>query len=281
MWILLKDIKVIILDKNGQKRAYYKENSDHKLVLVNKTIPQPKWLNYEPNDPRYESLKTFDLKMFEFLKTKDFSKCLHHSEYNQDNDLSRADFFEIDCSQLLGIGGEAIVIKFNDKKKITQALDLSKDLFFSKSFLSKDLDAKAIKIIPIDHVLYHHRDTFKQESVTPIDNGADFTSLTLLKHPSLMDHSNVKLDFIEVFGEKKFVIVIIMPHYDTSAWDYLQYAATQPSDFFPIQSRMKMTKRILDGIIYMHQNGLCHRDIKLRRVFITLLNRLFFIFHIK
>ena len=96
-----------------------------------------------------------------------------------------------------------------------------------------------------------------------------------------MDHSNVKLDFIEVFGEKKFVIVIIMPHYDTSAWDYLQYAATQPSDFFPIQSRMKMTKRILDGIIYMHQNGLCHRDIKLRRVFITLLNRLFFIFHIK
>ena len=85
-----------------------------------------------------------------------------------------------------------------------------------------------------------------------------------------MDDSNVQLDFIKVFGEKKFVMVIVMPYYDASAWDYLKYAATQPSEFFPIQSRMEMTKRILEGIIYMHNNDTCHRDIKLRRVLIGL-----------
>ena len=39
VWIPLEDIKVTILDKDGKRRDYYKENSD---VLIDKTIPQPR-----------------------------------------------------------------------------------------------------------------------------------------------------------------------------------------------------------------------------------------------
>ena len=289
----VEDIKVTILDKNGQKRDYYQDDS---LDLIDKTIPPPKWLNYDPTDPndgwKYESLKASDPKIFEFLKTKDFSKCQHQPESQEDNGLPLKDFFEIDCSQLLGIGGEAVVIRLDKSKKVRRAPD-------------EDSRDEAIKIIPIDklpseyqqrviqrqeQVLLQEQEEAenaanedrsqaeirdsrlkKLESVELNDDDAELAEFnsTNLKHPSLMDYSNVQLDFIKVFGEKKFVMVIVMPYYDASAWDYLKYAATQPSDFFPIQSRMEMTKRILEGIIYMHENDTCHRDIKLRRVFIV------------
>lgn len=284
----VEDIIVTILNKNGQKRDYYQDDS---LDLIDKTIPPPKWLNYDPSDPDYESLKASDPKIFEFLKTKDFSKCQHQSEGQDDNDLPLKDFFEIDCSQLLGIGGEAVVIRLDKSKKVRRAPD-------------EDSRDEAIKIIPIDklpseyqqrviqrqeQVLLQEQEEAenaanedrseaeirdsrlkKLESVELNDDDAELAEFnsTNLKHPSLMDYSNVQLDFIKVFGEKKFVMVIVMPYYDASAWDYLKYAATQPSDFFPIQSRMEMTERILEGIIYMHENDTCHRDIKLRRVFI-------------
>ena len=300
------------MDKNGQRRDYYKENDDYDLVLVDKTIPEPKWLKYDPKDSRYESLKTFEPKIFEFLKTKDFSKCQHQPESQDDNEkngqendesqvnnnkknqeqkLPKTDFFEIDCSQLLGIGGEAVVIRLDKTKKVRRAPD-------------EDSRDEAIKIIPIDKLPSEYQQRVKQrqeqvllqeqeeaenaanedrteadirdsrikklESIELNDDDAELAEFnsTNLKHPSLMDYSNVQLDFIKVFGEKKFVMVIVMPYYDASAWDYLKYAATQPSEFFPIQSRMEMTKRILEGIIYMHKNDTCHRDIKLRRVFI-------------
>ena len=278
------------MDKNGQRRDYYKENDDYDLVLVDKTIPEPKWLKYDPKDSRYESLKTFEPKIFEFLKTKDFSKCQHQPESQEDIELPRTDFFEIDCSQLLGIGGEAVVIRLDKTKKVRRAPD-------------EDSRDEAIKIIPIDKLPSEYQQRVKQrqeqvllqeqeeaenaanedrseadirdsrikklESIELNDDDAELAEFnsTNLKHPSLMDYSNVQLDFIKVFGEKKFVMVIVMPYYDASAWDYLKYAATQPSEFFPIQSRMEMTKRILEGIIYMHNNDTCHRDIKLRRVF--------------
>ena len=285
----VRDIKITILDKNGQRRDYYKEDdSTGEEVLVDKTIHPPKWLDHDSSDSKYESLKVWDLKLFEFLKTKDFSKCQHQA----DAIPPTADCFEIDCSQLLGIGGEAVVIRLDKSKKVRRAPD-------------EDSRDEAIKIIPIDKLPSEYQERVLQrqaqleaqlqlqeeetnagqteterrgaldstvkklESIELNDNDAELAEFnsTNLKHPSLMDYSNVQLDFIRIFGEKKFVMVIVMPYYDASAWDYLKYAATQPIDFFPIQSRMKMTKRILDGIIYMHQNDTCHRDIKLRLVF--------------
>ena len=292
----VEDIKVTILDKSGKRREFKKENSDDELVLVDKTIPEPKWLDYEPSKKEYESLKTWDPKIFEFLKTKDFSKCQHQSDGQEKNGLPRNDFFEIDCSQLLGIGGEAVVIRLDKTKKVRRAPD-------------EDSRDEAIKIIPIDKLPSEYQQRVRQrqeqvllqeqeeaenaanedrsesdirdsrvkklESIELNDDDAELAEFnsTNLKHPSLMDYSNVQLDFIKVFGEKKFVMVIVMPYYDASAWDYLKYAATQPSEFFPIQSRMEMTKRILEGVIYMHANDTCHRDIKLSRVFV---NGLFF-----
>ena len=61
-----------------------------------------------------------------------------------------------------------------------------------------------------------------------------------------------------------------MPGYDLSLSDFLKYASIQSNlkaDFFPLNERVEMTKRICDGLIYMNEKlGIPHRDIKPRSV---------------
>ena len=61
-----------------------------------------------------------------------------------------------------------------------------------------------------------------------------------------------------------------MPAYDLSLWDFLRYASTQKQrnlkeDFFPLDERIEMTKRICDGLLYLNiVMNVAHRDIKPR-----------------
>ena len=64
-----------------------------------------------------------------------------------------------------------------------------------------------------------------------------------------------------------------MPAYDVSLWDFLKYASTQTlekeeGEFFPLEERIEMTRRICDGLLHMNkEKNVAHRDIKLRLVF--------------
>ena len=64
-----------------------------------------------------------------------------------------------------------------------------------------------------------------------------------------------------------------MPLYDCTLRDFLNYIATHKNGidaeaFFPIVERIQMTKRILDGLLYINNMiGRAHRDLKLRQVF--------------
>ena len=63
-----------------------------------------------------------------------------------------------------------------------------------------------------------------------------------------------------------------MPAYDISLWDFLKYAShikreqSKIDEFFPLKDRLEMSLRILDGLLYMNEKELAHRDIKLRSV---------------
>ena len=65
---------------------------------------------------------------------------------------------------------------------------------------------------------------------------------------------------------------LVMPAYDITLWDFLKYASyikkgqSEIDDFFPLKDRLEMSLRILDGLLYMNEKELAHRDIKLRSV---------------
>ena len=76
------------------------------------------------------------------------------------------------------------------------------------------------------------------------------------------------------FSCESQVLILVMPAYDVSLWDFLKYASTQTKqkdqdeEFFPLSERIEMTKRICDGLLYMNkEKSIAHRDIKLRSVF--------------
>ena len=79
-------------------------------------------------------------------------------------------------------------------------------------------------------------------------------------------------------------LILVMPVYDVSLWDFLKYASTQTKqkdqdgEFFPLSERIEMTKRICDGLLYMNEKQVAHRDIKLR--FVVKMFRPLFLIHI-
>ena len=103
---------------------------------------------------------------------------------------------------------------------------------------------------------------------------------TEFNHDALMEYSNIQLDFIKVFGERVFVMVIgkpiikhfftskvvwrskycsnskystsnsknfilVMPAYDVSLWDFLKFASTQKQENQgEAEKHMKTGKRL-------------------------------------
>ena len=179
--------------------------------------------------------------------------------------------FVVDCSQLLGIGGEAVVIRKDVRDKVKKDGDQSKNEEEGQS--KDDRKFEALKIIPImkhnfesekldemkNRVETRHdkadpefnrgfmerekrrkiqtqnesnqRSDENLDSYAPAgqkedkmatsmmqnnenmemnDNDAEIAENngTAFKHDSLMEYSNMQLDFIKVFGKKVFVMVI-------------------------------------------------------------------------
>ena len=61
-----------------------------------------------------------------------------------------------------------------------------------------------------------------------------------------------------------------MPAYDISLWDFLKYTSRMKkvengTELFPLKERLKMSRRICDGLYHMNtEYGTAHRDIKIR-----------------
>ena len=149
----------------GKKESWEKYKqfiSDWKSLVAKKKVPI--WYKFDPEEQdgtfglqseAHNSLGSVDdwKKMYDFLKQQKWNE--RDSEQTEDNKnkYTEKSQFVVDCSQLLGIGGEAVVIRKDVRDKVKKDGDQSKDEDKSKNEekgRSKD-DRKfeALKIIPI------------------------------------------------------------------------------------------------------------------------------------
>ena len=105
----------------------------------------PKWYKFDPMDPfsfqsGHNSLKAMDSTMFNFLKNKEWK--IRDAEQTEDkkNKYTEKAEFVVDCGQLLGIGGEAVVIRKAVAEKVVAEKDKTK---------VTDREFEALKIIPM------------------------------------------------------------------------------------------------------------------------------------
>ena len=142
----------------------------------------PGWYQFDPRTPKkpqegHNMMKEWDKPLFDYFKNKQwFDNCK--------NGFAEVSEFVIDCSKLLGIGGEGIVIRKAVAEKICTGTDEQNKREF-----------EALKIMPIVSI----KDIFKI-SLRDINKLKDCKNV--------VEYLNVHLDFIKVFGEKIFVLVI-------------------------------------------------------------------------
>ena len=118
----------------------------------------PGWYHFYPRDPKvvqlpngewipdpkrqinqdYNMMKNWDNVMFDFLKAQEWNERMEKKDEKGRNQYEEKPDFVVDCSQLLGIGGEAVVIKKSVREKVGKASEVQKDREF-----------EALKIIPI------------------------------------------------------------------------------------------------------------------------------------
>ena len=133
-----------------QKHDSWKRFDDFKKKwpkLVN-DAKVPKWYKFDPMgngnsefyDQDHNSLKEMDATMFKFLKSKKWE--VRDSEQTDDkkNKYVEKSEFVVDCDQLLGIGGEAVVIRKNVADKVRTEKDKKEPT---------DPEFEALKIIPM------------------------------------------------------------------------------------------------------------------------------------
>ena len=173
-----------------------------KWAKLVKKMKIPGWYRFNPRTPDkplqgHNMMKEWDKPMFDYLKEKRwFDKEIKNS--NTQNDFAEKSQFFIDCSKLLGIGGEGIVIRKPIVEKIGPPTDKQKNEEF-----------EALKIMPIVNPNEQFRMSWK-----------DINKLKYCKN--VVEYLNVHLDFIKVFEEKIFVLIIGK-----------NYVKTDPVDFRP------------------------------------------------
>ena len=138
-------------DQEEDKKKYdsWKRFNDFvkKWPKLEENAKVPKWYKFDPTAEDGEfyaadhnSLKKMDTTMFKFLKSKKWE--VRDSEQTDDkkNKYVEKSEFVVDCDQLLGIGGEAVVIRKNVADKVRKEKDKKEPT---------DPEFEALKIIPM------------------------------------------------------------------------------------------------------------------------------------
>ena len=145
----------------------------------------PGWYRFDPRDPEnpgtgHNLMKEWDSPMFDSLKCQKW----YDTVADKNHSVEKSHFF-MDCSNLLGIGGEGIIIRKSVTKKIKPPVKVDQENAF-----------EALKIIPIMDAKENVKTVYQK-------NKAD-----TLRHDSIIDYLNIYLDVMRIFGQKVFVIVI-------------------------------------------------------------------------
>ena len=209
-----------------------------KWIELKNKMKVPGWYHFNPSDPKnrgdnHNMMKDWDPKMFSFLEKQKWNVRINdqcaQGQYQEKSE------FVVDCSQLLGIGGEAVVIrklvaekvginiesKHDQKYEALKIIPIMRQNFeneYKLQEMKKKVNAQHDKADPENFFFVDYQskanfaDTFLKaaETVGMTDQDVELAEnhATEFKHDSLIEYSNIQLDFIKVFGKKVFVMVI-------------------------------------------------------------------------
>ena len=136
-------------DENGWKKEWVNaanRNEDYidfvkKWTDLKNKMKVPGWYHFDPLNPKirpkgHNKMKDWDATMFNFLKDQKWKERMTEKDEQGRNQYEEKSSFVVNCSQLLGIGGEAVVIRKSVSEKVG-----------SKG--QTDREYEALKIIPI------------------------------------------------------------------------------------------------------------------------------------
>ena len=116
---------------------------DKKWTELKNKMKVPGWYLFEPKCPNtrpagHNRMKDWDPVMFKFLKEQKWKERMTEKDKEGRNQYEEKSSFVVNCKQLLGIGGEAVVIKKAVSEKVGSTPEGQ-----------KDREYEALKIIPI------------------------------------------------------------------------------------------------------------------------------------
>ena len=157
------DIEIIVYsDDDMQSERKYEEehgwkkewvtaanrNEDYNIFVakwndLKNKMKVPGWYHFNPEDPEnppehHNKMKEWDETMFKFLKDQKWKERMAEKDKEGRNQYEEKSSFVVNCSQLLGIGGEAVVIRKAVSEKVGSTPEEQ-----------RDREYEALKIIPI------------------------------------------------------------------------------------------------------------------------------------
>ena len=255
--------KKIDLLKEAPKSEEYARYIDFtkKWAELKRKSKIPGWYHFDPENPDmpgddHNSVKAWDQAIFNFLKDQKWIKKTDEKDTNDKFKYEEQSKFVVDCTQLLGIGGEAVVIEKSVAEKVAGKVEDGREFEALKIIpimkhnfeagkveeMEKRVDARHDSADP-RKFLGAGRDNFGRGTHGSENDRVDFIQpagpqeikltekVALLqaqeshemtdqdvelaenhgaqfRHESLMEYSNMQLDFIKVFNTKVFVMVI-------------------------------------------------------------------------
>ena len=180
-----------LAEKNPWTDKKFREFEQHWRELKSK-MKIPGWYRFDPRNPKnpetgHNLMKEWDSSMFDSLKCQKW----YDTVADKNHSVEKSDFV-MDCSNLLGIGGEGLIIRKSVTKKIKPPVKVDQEDAF-----------EALKIIPIMDAAENVKTVYQKNKVDT------------LRHDSIIDYLNIYLDVMRIFGQKIFVIVI-GKHYQQS-----------------------------------------------------------------
>ena len=217
--------------RNSELFAKYQDFLDfeNKWKEIKDQYKVPGWYKFDPRNPDkqksdHNMMKAWDFDIFNFLKEQKWLEETRNHVYQEKSEIV------IDCSQILGIGGEAIVIRV--PSETSEGYDALKIIPVLKYNFTEDKHRKIDKFLKDTKFkcdLNQIKDdtginSTKESSFAEVfskeaenhdmmDEDAENAenSVATFEHNSLISYSNVQLDFIKVFGEEIYVMTICKP----------------------------------------------------------------------
>ena len=245
-------------DQSPQTDAIYEsykefEKFKKKWANLKKIIKVPSWYLFDPENPKEFGndhnmmKKAWDESTFNFLKEQKWMERKSELDAKGRNQYEETSEFVVNCSRLLGIGGEGIIIRKSVSEKIGKIPENHKDreyealkiITISKHNIENenkanewqdrvdarqneadpgnffpsnraDRHADPEQLMDIDESANEREEKFVETFLKAAENVemTDEDEETEIKHESLMEFSNYQLDFVKFFGQKIFIMLI-------------------------------------------------------------------------